>query len=101
MQVGLSRDLGIVREFAMTIERQLLFSFFSLFDYYFWSVNVLKLVIYLELKELQQTYQALVLDVQGLIESNRHLQPQLQPRLLTKTPMIPNFIYPWCRKIHD
>ncbi|KIM35749.1 hypothetical protein M413DRAFT_325892 [Hebeloma cylindrosporum] len=51
-QVGLRRDLGMVREFAMNIE---------------------------QLKELQLTYQALVRDVQGIIESNLHLQPPSQP----------------------
>ena len=44
---------------------------------------------YSELEELQQTYQVLVLDMQGIIKSNLHLpQPSLLTMLLLQQ-MIP------------
>jgi len=62
-QVGLQRDLGMVREFAMNIERKF---FFSL-SFGFMACLLTRIFIYSELRELQQTYQALVLALSSRI----------------------------------
>ena len=56
----------------------------SIFLYFFLGLFVNEIFFYSELKELQQTYQSLVLDVQGIIESHLHLP---QPSLPTTPPL--------------
>ena len=66
-QVGLKRDLGMVREFASNVEREFFLLFFR---------SGTNLFGFIELKELQSTYNVLVIEVQALLDT--HLQ-RVQP----------------------
>jgi len=71
-QVGLRRDLGMVREFASNVERE-----FCLFSFLKKNNLTFSLIGFVELKELQTTYNTLVVEVQALLDA--HIQRVQSP----------------------